>query len=333
MGRVIVRIISGIQPSGRLHLGNYFGAIKPQLDLQNADCERYYFIADYHAMTSLVDSIEYSGTSAKETLDANVRETVLDYLALGLDTTKTVFYRQSDVPEVCELAWMLATVSGMGLLERAHSFKDKAAKGISATVGLFTYPILMAADILIMQANEVLVGNDQIQHVEITRDIAKRFNDTYGSWLTIPNSKVTTSTPIPGTDGAKMSKSYRNTISIFGCSKDIKKSVMGIVTDSKGLGETKNPDESTIYQLYKRFASPEQDQSMRNHFKNGGGYGYAKRDLFEIISDHFKEAIDRRHNLSAHPSIVDEVLNDGTVKARATAKATMQSIRNCFGMK
>src|SRR5829696_7605394 len=260
------RILSGVQPSGKLHLGNYFGAIQQHIALQDQG-EAFYFVADYHALTTLKDAEAKEADaahkanrkewkSAREILAENVRDVALDYLALGLDPAKATFYRQSDIPEVTELAWVLGTVTGMGLLERAHSYKDKVAQGIAASVGLFTYPVLMAADILIVRSNLVPVGKDQVQHLEMTRDMAGYFNQSYGEVFPEPREKHGVAAVVPGTDGRKMSKSYGNTIDIFAEGKALRKAVMGVVTDSTPAEQPKDPETNNVFALYKLFATP-----------------------------------------------------------------------------
>src|SRR5216683_4442397 len=239
------RVLSGVQSSGKLHIGNYFGAIKQHIELQN-ESECFYFIADYHALTTVQDA---------KTLRALVQDAALDYLALGLNPDKAVFFRQSDVPEVNELAWILSTVTNMGLLERAVSYKEKIDKGIEASVGLFTYPVLMAADILIYRSNVVPVGKDQVQHIEMTQDMAGKFNRAYGEVFPVPNYKLDKGSKVPGIDGQKMSKSYGNTIDIFAEGKALKKTVMNIVTDSSAVADAKDPDKSTVFALQCLFAT------------------------------------------------------------------------------
>jgi tryptophanyl-tRNA synthetase len=347
------RILSGVQPSGKLHLGNYFGAIQQHIALQDAG-EAFYFIADYHALTSLkeaeakeADAAQKAnrspGKSAKELLAENVRDVALDYLALGLDPAKACFYRQSDVPEVCELAWMLATVTGTGLLERAHSYKDKTSRGLSATVGLFTYPILMAADILAVRSNVVPVGKDQVQHLEMTRDMAGYFNQAYGEVFPMPQERLASAPVVPGTDGQKMSKSYGNTIEIFVEGKALKSAVMGVVTDSTALEAPKNPETCNVFALYKLFATPDQLTALADQYqqpmlnadtRNGRpfGYGDAKTLLLKTIETFFAEARQKRKELVARPEYVEQVLTAGAAKARAEARRTLAMVRTAVGM-
>jgi tryptophanyl-tRNA synthetase len=337
------RILSGVQPSGKLHLGNYFGAIQQHIALQDVG-ECFYFIADYHSLTSLKEAeAKEAKRPAKEILAENVRDVALDYLALGLDPARTAFYRQSDVPEVTELAWMLATVTGMGLLERAHSFKDKTSQGIGAGVGLFTYPVLMAADILIMRSNVVPVGKDQVQHLEMTRDIAGYFNQAYGETFPLPSELLSAAPIVPGTDGRKMSKSYGNTIDIFAEGKSLQSQVMGIVTDSTPLEEPKNPETCNVFALYKLFAAGEEQAKLAALYGNPTldaesrkgrpfGYGDAKKLLLAKIDSHFQAAREHRKQLAADPAIIEQVLREGAGRARNEARKTMAIVRSAVGM-
>ncbi len=317
------RILSGIQPTGKLHLGNYFGAIRQHIALQD-EGECFYFIADYHSMTTVADAAQRRQL---------VRDVALDYLALGLDPAKAVLYRQSDVPEVTELTWMLSSVTNMGLLERAHSFKDKVDKGIEPSVGLFTYPVLMAADILIVRSHLVPVGKDQVQHLEMTRDMAGKFNRAYGDIFPLPQERlVKQGALVPGTDGQKMSKSYNNTIEIFAEGKPLKKSVMGIVTDSTPVEAPKDPDKDTVFALYSLFATDEEKAALAGRYRAGGmGYGEAKQMLLAKIDEHFGPARERRKQLAADPDSVEGVLRQGAAKARAEAQATMKLVRAAAG--
>ena len=318
------RILSGVQPSGKLHLGNYFGAIKQHVALQN-EAECFYFVADYHALTTIHDA---------QALRQNVRDAALDYLALGLDPNKATFFRQSDVPEVTELAWILATVTNMGLLERAVSYKEKLDKGIEASVGLFTYPILMAADILIYRSHLVPVGRDQVQHIEMTQDMAGRFNRAYGEIFPIPNYRLDKEAKVPGTDGQKMSKSYGNTIEIFAEGKALKKTVMSIVTDSKTVAEPKDPERCNVFALYSLFATEEEKAALAARYRAGGmGYAEAKTLLLEKINALFAPARERRQQLSQNPGFVEEVLRKGAQRARAEAQQTMALVREAVGLR
>ncbi len=319
-----MRILSGIQPSGRLHLGNYFGMMRPALHLQEKG-EAYLFIANYHALTSVHD---------RERLKQDTWEVALDFLACGLDPERTVFYRQSDVPEVHELAWLLSVVTPMGLLERCHSYKDKVAKGIAATHGLFAYPVLMAADILMCQSNIVPVGRDQKQHVEVTRDIAIKFNNEFGEVFTIPQPSIQEDVAVvPGLDGQKMSKSYGNTIELFGDMKETKARIMKIVTDSKPLEEPKDPATCCIYALYKLFATEAQRAEMEAHYRGGNyGYGHAKKALYAIFEESFAPFRAKRAELQANPDYVEAVLRKGADRARAEAAKTLDKARRAVGL-
>ncbi|MCS7161339.1 MAG: tryptophan--tRNA ligase [Gemmatales bacterium] len=318
-----LRILSGVQPSGKLHLGNYFGAIRQHIELQRQG-ECFYFIADLHALTTIQNADE---------LQANVRDVALDYLALGLDPQRTVFFRQSDVPEVTELAWIFATVTGMGLLERAHSYKDKVARGLPASVGLFFYPVLMAADILIYRSHLVPVGQDQIQHIEITRDIAGYFNHTYGEIFPLPEYRLSEAPIVPGLDGKKMSKSYGNTIEIFATGQELRKKVMSIVTDSTPLDAPKDPEKCNVYKLYCLLATPEEQQELAAKYRAGGfGYGQAKQMLYEKLEGYFAQARQRRQELAREPGLVDEILRRGAQRAREEARATMALVRRAVGL-
>jgi tryptophanyl-tRNA synthetase len=337
------RILSGVQPSGKLHLGNYFGAIKQHIALQD-EAECFYFIADYHALTTIGEAVKAEAEAAKDQkrkpkagadiLRENVRDVALDYLALGLDPAKATFFRQSDVPEVTELAWVLATVSGMGLLERAHSYKDKVAKGIAPSVGLFTYPVLMAADILIYRSHVVPVGQDQVQHLEMTRDMAGYFNQTFGVDLfPLPAERLDVVAKVPGTDGQKMSKSYGNTIDIFAEGKALKKSVMGIVTDSTPPEAPKDPEPRTPFVLYKLFATPAEVEALAARYRAGGmGDGEAKQLLLAKIDAYFGPFRDKRRALAVDPNYVEDVLRAGAKRARAEAAKTMDLVREATGL-
>ncbi len=319
-----MRYLSGIQPSGLPHLGNYFGAMRQHILRQRGN-ECFYFIADFHALTTVREP---------QALRSFVRELAVDYLAVGLDPGRTVFFRQSDVPEVTELAWILSTLTPMGLLERCHSFKDKKAKGIEPSHGLFAYPVLMAADILIYDSQKVPVGEDQIQHVEVARDIAGYFNRAYGQALVLPEHEIEpASASVPGIDGQKMSKSYQNTIEMFATEKEIKKRVMAITTDSKGVADPKEPEENTIFRLYKLMASAEETARMAERFRAGGfGYGEAKAELLRKILEFFGPFRAAREKLLADPARVDHVLQDGSRRAREVARAALDRVRLASGL-
>ncbi len=318
------RILSGIQPSGILHIGNYFGAIRQHIELQK-DNDCLYFIANYHAMTTISD---------RKLLRENSLMVAVDYLALGFDAERAALFMQSDVPEVAELAWMLSTVTPMGLLERAHSYKDKISKGISPTHGLFAYPMLMAADILIYDSEIVPVGKDQKQHLEITRDVAEKFNVVHGQVLVVPDAYILPDVAVvPGVDGQKMSKSYGNTIEMFCTYKQMKNKVMRIVTDSTPLEAPKDPDKSVIVDLYKLVASPEELQEMRQKFLAGGyGYGHAKKELLEKLWAYFEPHRRRRQELENNLDYVSQVLRKGAEKARERAQIVMDRVRDAVGL-
>jgi len=320
-----LRILSGIQPSGRLHIGNYFGAMRQQLELQQ-DNECFYFIADLHALTS---------NPSPDALAAHTLDVAMDYLALGLDVQKTVFWRQSDVPEVTELTWLLSCVTPMGLLQRCTSYKDKIAQGLSPNHGLFAYPVLQAADILIYHSNLVPVGADQKQHIEVTRDIAMRFNNAYGEVFTIPEERIIESVAVvPGTDGQKMSKSYGNTIEMFEPETDIKKKVMKIVTDSTPVEAPKDPDKCNVFALLRLVACPEELADWENKYRKGGtGYGQAKKRLAELIVEYFKPYRQKRTELENDPDRVKQILADGAKRAKAVAAKTLADARRAVGLK
>ena len=320
------RILTGIQPSGTLHIGNYFGAMRPAVTLQDSGNECFYFIANYHAMTSMPDPKD---------LHERTFGVAVDFLAAGIDPQKTVFFRQSDVPEVQELAWFLSCICPMGLLERCHSYKDKLAHGLEANHGLFAYPALMAADILLYQSELVPVGKDQKQHLEVTRDLAIRFNNHFGDILTVPDAYISTDVAvIPGLDGQKMSKSYNNTIELFGEGKPVRKKFMSIKTDSTPMGEPMNPDTCNVFALYKLMATPEEVEALRkNYLENPEfGYGHAKQLLFEKYTDYFAEAREKRKELLANPQKVEDILQDGASRARKVADATMAKVRAAVGL-
>lgn len=318
------RSISGIQPSGILHLGNYFGAMKQFIDNQS-QCEGFYFVADYHSLTSLTDP---------KTLRENSYNIVLDYLALGLDPEKSTIFLQSDVPEHTELTWLLSNITPVGLLERGHSYKDKTSKGFSANTGLLTYPVLMAADILMYDADIVPVGKDQKQHLEMARDIAMKFNQQYNVELfKLPEPQILESLAVvPGTDGQKMSKSYGNTINMFASKKELKKQVMSIVTDSTPLEEPKDPD-NNIVKLYELFATKEEVEEMKAKFVAGNyGYGHAKNELLNAILKYFKEAREKREELANNMEFVQEILDKGAQKARAHAIEKIKAAKVAVGL-
>jgi tryptophanyl-tRNA synthetase len=320
-----MRILSGIQPSGLLHIGNYFGMMKPAIALQD-EGEALYFIADYHALTSVRDP---------DVLRENVRRVAVDFLAAGLDSERAALFKQSDVPQVTELTWILSTVAPKGLLERAHSYKDKLARGLAPMVGLFSYPVLMAADILIYDSDIVPVGKDQKQHIEITRDLAGKMNEQFGQIFKLPEARINPETQVvPGLDGQKMSKSYGNNIDIFGDEKETRKRVMSIVTDSTPVEAPKDPAKSTIFQLYSLFASKDEIASMRERFKKGGtGYGDFKKELFEKLWEYFSPMRKRREEILADKSYIDNVLLRGAKRANEVADDVMTRVRAAVGLR
>ena len=319
-----MRSLSGIQPSGVLHIGNYFGAIKQFVDMQD-EYEGFYFLANYHALTSAPKG---------EYLKQNTIDVILDYLSLGLDPKKSTLFLQSDVPEHIELAWILSNVTPMGLIERAHSYKDKISKGIKPNMGLFTYPILMASDILIYNPDVVPVGKDQKQHLEITRDIATKFNETYEKEVfKLPQDRILEDVAVvPGTDGDKMSKSYGNVINIFSSKNELKKQIMNIVTDSTPLNEPKNP-ENNITKLYSLFASEDEVNSLKEKFLAGNfGYGHAKNELLDKFIDYFNPYRIKREKLLNNMDYVYEILQDGAKKARCIATLKLEEVRELVGL-
>src|SRR5207302_1889444 len=323
--RTPMRILSGIQPSGVLHIGNYFGMMRPAIELQKQG-ETFYFIADYHALTSVRDP---------KALRENSRRVALDFLACGLDPERAALFRQSDVPQVTELAWILSTVAPMGLLERAHSYKDKLARGMASTVGLFSYQVLMATDILIYDSDAVPVGKDQKQHIEITRDLAVKINETFGQVFKLPEPRIIPDTQVvPGLDGQKMSKSYGNNIDIFGDEKETRKRVMSIVTDSTPVEAPKDPSGSTIFQLYSLVASKDEVAEVREQFQKGGtGYGEFKKQLFEKLWEHFAPMRKRREEMLADKSYIDNVLARGAGRANEVADQVMKRVRSAVGLR
>lgn len=321
-----MRILSGIQPSGQLHIGNYFGAMKPMIELQSRG-EGYYFIADYHAMTTVSDAAA---------LRENVRGVALDFLACGLDPDKAVFFRQSDVPEVNELAWVLSTLCPMGLLERCHSFKDKTARGIAPNHALFAYPVLMAADILLYDSEVVPVGKDQKQHLEVARDLAGKLNDRCGEGtVKVPEPSIQENTAvILGLDGQKMSKSYGNTLPIFGEEKALRKLIMRMPTDSTPVEAPKPVEGSLILHLHRFFAGDADHTAMVESFRAGGhGYGHYKQQLFDAYWSYFAAAREKRAELAADPGRVDEIMACGAEKARATASVVLERVRRAVGLR
>jgi tryptophanyl-tRNA synthetase len=319
-----MRILSGIKPSGTIHIGNYLGMIKPMVESQSQG-ELLCFIANMHSLTSLTDG---------KLMRQYTHEAIVDLLSLGIDPDKSVFWVQSDVPEVAELTWYLDNVTPVGLLERCHAYKDALAKGLAPNNGLFSYPVLMAADILAYQSNIVPVGKDQKQHVEVTRDIAIKFNATYGATFTIPDAKIVEELAVvPGIDGQKMSKSYGNTIEIFGEEKALRKKIMSIVTDPTPVEAPKDPDASVVFTLYKLFASPAQTDDLACRFRAGGlGYGTAKKELFDVLWEHFAACRARREQFVKNLDFIGEVRRKGAHKARSIASPTMDRVRHLVGV-
>lgn len=318
------RILSGIQPSGTLHIGNYFAMMKPMIELQHTN-DLFCFIVNYHALTSIHNPKEL----AENTINA-----AMDFIALGLDPDRAHFWVQSDIPEVTELAWILSCHTSLGLLERSHSYKDKVAKGIVPNTGLFTYPVLMAADILLFNAEVIPVGKDQKQHLEITRDIAERFNQMYGEVFVLPEPMISEDIAvIPGIDGQKMSKSYNNTINIFEEESTLKKKVMRIVTDSTPVEAPKNPDTCNLFALYKLFASPEKTEELKERYRKGGtGYGEVKKELFGLIWEYFAPFRDKRKQLQNNKGDIAAILKKGAEKTRPIAQETLQRVKQAVGL-
>ncbi|PCJ59042.1 MAG: tryptophan--tRNA ligase [Planctomycetota bacterium] len=320
-----MRVLSGIQPSGIMHLGNYFGAIQQYLELQSKH-ECLFFIANFHAMTSIHDN---------KILKENTLQVAIDYLALGLDPEKSSLFIQSDIPELTELTWFFSSITNMGLLERCHSYKDKIANNATPSHALFSYPLLMAADILIYKSNLVPVGKDQIQHLEVTRDVAQSFNHTFKTDIfPLPEGYTPDHVAlVPGIDGQKMSKSYENTIPIFGPEKKLRKIIMSIKTDSLEMDDPKDPDSCNIFNLYRLFATEDQKTDLANRYRKGGlGYGHAKQELFELMLDYFSDARTKREELMNDHSYVQAALKKGAEKARAIAIETMKEVRTLVGI-
>ncbi len=318
-------VLSGIQPTGRFHWGNYFGAVRQYIELQDAG-EAYYFIANLHALTTVRD---------RDVLCQNSLDAALDLLALGLDPNRATLFLQSDVPEVSELCWILMTGTPLGLLERCHAYKEKKARGAKADAGLFTYPVLMAADILAYDANIVPVGEDQVQHIEVTRDLAGSFNHQFGPTFTMPEAKVLQSgARVPGTDGQKMSKSYDNTLEIFEELKPQRKKIMSIVTDSRPMEQPKDPEGDHLFQLYSLFVDDGRREELAATYRRGGfGYGEVKKALAEVSAGYFAEARERRMDLAAHPERLQEILQDGASRARRKAGEVLLRAQRACGLK
>ena len=321
-----MRVLSGIQPTGRFHWGNYFGAIRQYIELQGEPQNAFYFIANLHALTTVRDR----DILAQYTLDA-----ALDLLALGLDPTRATLFVQSDVPEVSELCWLLMTGAPMGLLERCHAYKDKKSKGLTADAGLFTYPVLMAADILMYDSDVVPVGEDQVQHIEVCRDLAASFNHFFGETFVMPKAKLLdASARVPGVDGEKMSKSYGNMLEVFEDPKALRKQIMRIVTDSRPMEQPKEPETDHLYQLYSLFANDAEREAMAGKYRQGGfGYGEVKKALADVAVDYFDEARQRRRELETHPRRVREILGDGATTARKKAAEVLLRVQKACGVK
>jgi tryptophanyl-tRNA synthetase len=318
-------VLSGIQPSGNLHLGNYFGAVQQYLEFIAKWYDCYYFLANYHALTSLRD---------RARLLELTRSTAVDYLALGLNPDRCAIYRQSDMPEVCELQWILTTVTPMGLLERAHAYKDKVAQGIPADHGLFAYPVLQAADILVVRAHFVPVGQDQKQHIEVTRDIAQHFNSAYGELLRVPEPYIPEAVAIvPGRDGRKMSKSYNNTIELFASDEELRRQIWSIVTDSATVAEPKDPHKNNLYAILKLFCTPEERVEWEDRFRRGGmGYREVKQAIYDKFMQLFGPARARRQELLDKPDYVEDVLRQGVEKARTIGRPLVRQVRDAVGI-
>ncbi|GIW95400.1 MAG: tryptophan--tRNA ligase [Pirellulaceae bacterium] len=322
--RKVLRVLSGIQPTGRFHWGNYFGAIRQYIELQN-EHEAYYFIANLHALTTIRN---------RDVLRQNTWDAALDLLALGLDPNRAALFLQSDVPQVTELCWLLMTGAPMGLLERCHAYKEKKEKGLPADAGLFTYPVLMAADILAYDADLVPVGEDQVQHIEVCRDLARSFNHQFGPVFTMPRAKVLEhAARVPGIDGQKMSKSYQNTIEIFEEPQSMRKKVMRIVTDPRPMEQPKDPETDRLYQLYSLFVSEAEREQMAALYRRGGfGYGQVKQALADAAEQYFAEAREKRRALAARPEQVREILAAGAEKARRKASEVLARARDAMGL-
>ncbi|HLV21205.1 MAG TPA: tryptophan--tRNA ligase [Polyangiaceae bacterium] len=319
-----MRVLSGIQPTNRPHWGNYFGAIRQYIDLQDGN-QAYYFIANLHALTTVRDP---------KALHALTLDLALDLLALGVDPERAAIFIQSDVPEVTELCWLLMSGAPMGLLERCHAYKDKKARGLPADAGLFTYPVLMAADILAYDSEAVPVGEDQLQHIEVTRDLAGSFNDRFGETFVLPKGMVLKGRQkVPGTDGMKMSKSYDNFIGIFEEPKSVRKKIMRIKTDSRPPEEPKEPEGDVLFQLYQLFASAEEQASMAARYRQGGlMYGEVKQALAEVSERYFAEARARRAALAGDPERLERILKQGAERARDKASEVVRRARKACGV-
>ncbi|HCS65303.1 MAG TPA: tryptophan--tRNA ligase [Cellvibrio sp.] len=329
------RVLTGITTTGTPHLGNYVGAIRPAIQAsQSANVQSFYFLADFHALIKCQDP---------DLVHQSTREIAATWLALGLDTDNAIFYRQSDVPEIPELCWMLTCMAAKGLMNRAHAYKASVDANLEAgedtdygiTMGLYSYPILMAADILMFNANKVPVGRDQIQHIEMARDIAARFNHHYGEHFVLPEAQVddNVNAVLQGLDGRKMSKSYGNTIPLFLPEKQLKKSINKILTNLLEPGQAKDPDTSPVFQIWQAFATADQSAQMRQQFAEGIAWGEAKRQLFELINGQLAEARDKYDSLLANPAHIEDVLQKGAAKARAYSQPLLEKVREAVGIR
>ena len=318
------RALTGIKPTGSPHIGNLLGMYRPAMELQKTH-EGFFFVASYHALTTMRDA---------EQMRAQTIEVAANWLALGLDPSRSVLWAQHDVPEVTELAWILSCITSKGMMDKAHAFKDALAKNREVNIGLYTYPVLMAADILAFDSHVVPVGKDQKQHVEMTRDMAQRFNHLFGETLVVPEPMVRKEVEtVPGLDGQKMSKSYGNTIEIFLPEKKLRKKFMSIVTDSKGVDDAKDPDTCNVFQLYKLFATPDQQADLASRYRAGGlGYGHAKQELFEVVNSGLMGPRERYMALMDKPEEVREILDNGAIRARKIARATLDRVRGAVGL-
>ncbi len=320
-----MRVLSGIQPTGRFHWGNYFGAIRQYIQLQTEDAA-FYFIANLHALTTVRDP---------QVLRQNTQEAAIDLLALGLDPDHAVLFAQSDVPEVCELTWLLMTGTPLGLLERCHAYKDKKARGLPADAGLFTYPVLMAADILAYDSDTVPVGEDQGQHIEVCRDIAASFNHHFGEVFVMPRAKILhTAAKVPGTDGEKMSKSYHNTLEVFEDPRVQRKKIMRIKTDSRPVDQPKDPDTDHLYQLFSLVGTDQQKEELAESYRRGGfGYGDVKKLLADAAEAYFQPSRQRREQLAAEPDRIHQILGDGAATARKKAAEVLRRAQQACGIR
>ena len=318
------RALTGIKPTGSPHIGNLLGMYRPAMELQKTH-EGFFFVASYHALTTMRDAAQ---------MRAQTIEVAANWLALGLDPSRSVLWAQHDVPEVTELAWILSCITSKGMMDKAHAFKDALAKNREVNIGLYTYPVLMAADILAFDSHVVPVGKDQKQHVEMTRDMAQRFNHLFGDTLVVPEPMVRKEVEtVPGLDGQKMSKSYGNTIEIFLSEKKLRKKFMSIVTDSKGVEDAKDPDTCNVFQLYKLFATPDQQADLASRYRAGGlGYGHAKQELFEVVNSGLMAPRERYMALMDRPEEVRDILDNGAIKARKIARATLDRVRGAVGL-